>query len=91
MGADEAGSTGASKAVAEGDLIQVNEAGPAHWFRVILVVDEVKSWGVQAYCTIPGARGQGVGDTYMRLEWKEFDRLGAKSLFIAELTQRLWC
>lgn len=74
---------GAKRAVQENDLIQVNEDGPPHWFRCILVVDEVKSWGVQAYCTIPHARGEPAGDAYMRLEWKEFDVLGVKSLFIA--------
>jgi hypothetical protein len=63
------------------DLIQVNEEGPAHWFRVILVVSEVKGWGVQAYCTIPGSRGRGAGDAFMRLVWEEFDLVGAKSLF----------
>lgn len=77
------GHAGAGKAVAEGDLIQVNEDGPYHWFRCILVVDEVKSWGVQAYCTIPGTRGDNPGDAYMRLEWHEFDKVGAKSLFVA--------
>jgi hypothetical protein len=74
-----------SKPVEPGDLIQVNEAGPPLWFRVILVVDEVKSWGVQAYVTIPGARGSvPAGDAFMRLEWSEFDLVGAKSLFVTE-------
>lgn len=74
----------AGEKLEEGDIIQVNEDGPPHWFRVLLVVDEPRSWGVQAYCTIPGARGAGVGDAFMRLEWHEFDLVGAKSLFIAK-------
>lgn len=65
-----------------GDLIQVNENGPSHWFRVILVVEEVKTWGVQAYATIPAARAKPAGDAFMRLEWQEFDLVGAKSLFV---------
>lgn len=66
-----------------GDLIQVNEDGPVNWFRVILIVDEVRTWGVQAYAVIPAAHGQPSGDAYMRLEWQEFDVVGAKSKFVA--------
>lgn len=65
-----------------GDLIQVNEKVP-HWWRCVLVVDEMKSWGVQAYCTIPGSgqeRGRSA-DAYMRLQWDEFDPLGASSIW----------
>jgi hypothetical protein len=72
-----------SKQVAENDLIQVNEEGPLNWFRCILVVDEVKSWGVQAYAIIPQARDKTSADAFLRLEWNEFDTLGAKSLFVA--------
>jgi hypothetical protein len=72
-----------SKQVAENDLIQVNEDGPPNWFRCILVVDEVKPWGVQAYAIIPQARDKVSADAFMRLEWNEFDILGAKSLFLA--------
>jgi hypothetical protein len=72
-----------SKQVAENDLIQVNEDGPPNWFRCILVVDEVKPWGVQAYAIIPQARDKVSADAFMRLEWNEFDTLGAKSLFLA--------
>ena len=72
-----------SKPVAEGDLIQVNEDGPPNWFRCILVVDEVKGWGVQAYAIIPQARDRVSADAFMRLDWKEFDTLGVKSKFVA--------
>jgi hypothetical protein len=72
-----------SKTVAENDLIQVNEDGPPNWFRCILVVDEVKSWGVQAYAIIPQARDKMSADAFLRVEWNEFDTLGAKSKFVA--------
>jgi hypothetical protein len=78
------------KEVSEGDLIQVNEDGPAHWFRCILVVNTVKSWGIQAYCTIPKARGEPAGDAFMRLEWNEFDALGVKSKFVVPQTMDLF-
>lgn len=68
-----------------GDLIQVNEK-VRHWWRCILVVDERKGWGVQAYCTIPGSgqeRGRS-GDAYMRLQWDEFEPLGVKSIWLVK-------
>jgi hypothetical protein len=74
---------GESKQVAENDLVQVNEDGPSNWFRCVLVVDEVKSWGVQAYAIIPQARDKGSADAFMRLNWNEFDTLGVKSKFVA--------
>ena len=72
-----------SKTVAANDLIQVNEDGPGNWFRCILVVDEVKGWGVQAYAIIPQARDKMSADAFMRLDWNEFDTLGAKTHFLA--------
>ena len=69
------------KDVTEGDLIQVNEDGPSYGFRCILVIDEVMNWGVKAYCTVPEVGGLAT-DAFMRLEWHEFDVLGAKSKFI---------
>lgn len=73
-----------SRQVGESDLIQVNEDGPQNWFRCILVVDEVKSWGVQAYAIIPQARDKCSADAFMRLSWSEFDTLGVKSKFVAQ-------
>ena len=69
--------------VKENDLIQVNEDGPPNWFRCILVVDEVKSWGVEAFCTIPHASGAPSRDAHMRLHWEEFDALRVKSKFVS--------
>lgn len=73
-----------SKQVAEHDLIQVNEDGPPNWFRCILVVDEVRNWGVQAYAIIPQASDKCSADAFMRLSWSEFETLGGKSKFVAQ-------
>jgi hypothetical protein len=73
-------STGGEREVEVNDIIQVNQK-VEHWFRCLLVVDEVKGWGVLAYCTIPGNAFNAAGDAFMRLEWEEFDLLGAKSLW----------
>ena len=56
-----------SKEATVGELIQINEDGPVNWFRCILVVDEVKPWGVRAYCTVPQASGEPSRDAYRLL------------------------
>jgi hypothetical protein len=71
------------KVIAAGDLIQVNEDGPENWFRCILVVNRVESWGVGAYCTTPSGRGRPSCDAFTRLDWAEFDKLCVKSKFVA--------
>ena len=41
-----------STRVCKGTLIQVNEKID-DWFGCVMIVDEVKNWGVQAYLKIP--------------------------------------
>jgi hypothetical protein len=78
------------KTVAEGDLIQVNEDGPANWFRCILVVDTVRTSWVRAYAILPQARGKPSADAFMQLDWEEFDTLGVKSKFIIAPTMDMF-
>ena len=52
-----------------GSIIQANENAVA-WCGTILVVDEVKSWGVMAFVHIPMK-----GDAYIRLTPKQFEIL----------------
>jgi hypothetical protein len=64
-----------------GELVQVTDEVP-HWFRCIVTVDEIKSWGIQGFVTIPAARDQRPGDAYIRLKWSEFICLGALNQYI---------
>lgn len=62
------------------DLIQIV---PTHkWGGCIAVVDEPKSFGCQAYVTIPGHESS--SEAYIRLTWDEFEPLGAKAIFVPE-------
>lgn len=64
-----------STRVCKGSLIQVNEK--IHdWFGCVMIVDEVKSWGVQAYLKIPCR-----GNAFLRLNWDEFVLLEDKAIF----------
>jgi hypothetical protein len=64
-----------------GELVQVNETLP-HWFRCIVTVDEIKPWGIQGFVTMPEAPNRRAGDAYIRLEWREFIRLGALNQYV---------
>lgn len=52
-----------------GSIIQANENAGA-WCGTVLIVDEVKSWGVQAFVHVPMQ-----GDAYIRLKPEQFDVL----------------
>lgn len=58
--------------VVKGDIVQA-DPGATEWGPSLVVVDEVKSWGIQGYTHIPRS-----GDAYIRLQWNEFERTGGK-------------
>ena len=63
----------------KGDVIQVNEhVGNGSWTGCLMIVDEVKDWGVQAYLHIPMQ-----GDAYLRLKHGEYDVVG-KAVLVHE-------
>lgn len=61
-----------------GDIIQANE-NAGEWCGTILIVDEVKSWGVQAFVHVPMK-----GYAYIRLTPEQFENLHAESLFMPQ-------
>ena len=61
-----------------GDIIQ---AVPAHhWPGALLVVDEVRNWGVIAFLRIP-ASGGSFGDAFIRMGHEDFEPVGARAPF----------
>lgn len=59
-----------------GSIIQANENAKG-WCGCVLIVDEVKPWGVQAFIHIPMH-----GDAYIRLTTEQFDVLGAEAVLM---------
>lgn len=59
-----------------GDIIQANEKA-GDWCGCVLIVDEVKSWGVQAFLHIPMQ-----GDAYIRLREDQYDVLGGEAVLM---------
>ena len=59
-----------------GSIIQANENAGA-WRGTVLIVDEVKSWGVQAFVHIPMQ-----GDAYIRLKPDQYEVLGGQAILM---------
>lgn len=57
----------------KGDIIQITDKSDK-WFPCLLVVSEVKSWGVQGYVTIP--HSESVGNAYYRIEKGKYEVVG---------------
>jgi hypothetical protein len=66
-----------------GEIVQANQKA-AHWFRCLIVVDEVKTWGIQGFTTIPSANSDPPGDAFIRLQWDEIEPTGGATRFITE-------
>ena len=63
----------------ENDIIQI--VPPHKWGGCIAVVSEQKSFGCQAYVSIPSNDGEPPGQAYIRLKHEDFERIGAKAIF----------
>lgn len=63
--------------ISTGDVIQITDENHP-WYPCLLIVDIVKSWGVQAYTLIPqGNNGsEKPGMAFIRLDNEVFERVG---------------
>mgnify|MGYP001577521367 CR=1 FL=1 len=63
-----------------GDVIQITNEDH-HWFPCLLIIDEVKSWGVQAFVIIPNnERNTPNATAYIRLSYADFEVIGPATL-----------
>jgi hypothetical protein len=58
-----------------GDIVQITNEGH-HWFPSLIVVSELKSFGIQGFCFMPHNDGSGTGEAYIRLRREEYERVG---------------
>ncbi len=58
-----------------GDIYQIDPATDDCFGACLLIVTEVKSWGVQGYVQIPGRDGTG-GQAYVRKKWQDIYLVG---------------
>lgn len=63
--------------IEKGDIVQIVNQDHA-WFGCLLVVDEIKKWGVQAYCLIPTSNdgSEQPGSAYNRLDYFAIAKVG---------------
>ena len=64
-----------------GDVIQITD--PEHsWYPCLLIVDEVKSWGVQAYAFIPKTNdgSEKAGLAFNRLKFGQIAYVGMSAV-----------
>jgi hypothetical protein len=64
--------------VERGDIIQIRP--DAHWGGCLLLVEEVKSWGIQGYVEIPMK-----GRAYLRVPHEDYEIVGRASWVPADL------
>ena len=57
------------------DIVQITDI-ENEWFTALLIVDEVKSWGIQGYVFIPKG-----GRAFYRIANGKFEKVGT-SLFV---------
>ena len=62
-----------------GDIVQITDE-TNRWYPCLLIVDEVKSWGIQGYITIPTNDDEWNGNAYYRIENGKFEKVGSAVL-----------
>jgi hypothetical protein len=67
-----------------GDIVQIG-AAPANlaFGYCLMVVDEVRVWGVQGYVQALGEREERGGQAYYRATWDEIEPTGGKAVWVA--------
>jgi hypothetical protein len=63
-----------------GDIVQITNS-EHKWFPCLIIVSEIKSFGIQGYITVPKNDGSG-GNAYTRLNNREFEKVG-RALLVA--------
>jgi hypothetical protein len=60
-----------------GDIVQVDPMASDTFGACLVVVTEIKSWGIQGYVQSAGVDGQ----QYIRLNFDQFEMTGGKSIW----------
>jgi hypothetical protein len=62
-----------------GDIVQVDPSKKV-FGGCMVVVTEVKVWGIQGYVQSAGVDGL----QYIRLEWQDFEKTGGKAIWVSQ-------
>ena len=65
-----------------GTIVQITNE-QHHWFPCLIIVDEVKSWGIQGFITIPNnSKEEANGNAFIRLKNEDFEVVGKANITI---------
>jgi hypothetical protein len=64
-----------------GDIVQITN-DDHHWFACLIIVTEVRNWGIIGYITIPTNRDEPNGTAYIRLKNEDFQVVGNATLVL---------
>lgn len=59
-----------------GDVVQIDPAHGLMWGGCFLLVEEVKSWGVQGFVPMPERADKPPGCAHLRVPWKHMELVG---------------
>lgn len=62
-----------------GTIVQITNESHA-WFPCLVVITEVKGWGVQGYVSMP--TGNGIGNAFIRLKHDEIEWVGRAVVYM---------
>ncbi len=64
-----------------GSVVQLNEhAGDPCYVGCLLIVDEIKPWGVQGFIPTPDRRGEPAASVWLRPKWDAIELIGTAVL-----------
>lgn len=67
--------------IAVGSVVQLNErASDECYIGCLLIVTEVRSWGVQGFIPVPHERGKPAGHVFLRPKWEALEWVGTAVL-----------
>lgn len=79
------GMAGIPCAALPGDVVQITNVEHP-WFPCLIVVSELKSFGIQGFAFMPANDGSGTGEAYIRLQASDYEPLGAAAIIMSEST-----
>ncbi len=62
--------------IEEGDIVQIDPESDGKFAACLMVVTEVKNWGLQGYVTVPGSIVGGSGAAYYRVNHDNYVKVG---------------
>lgn len=69
-----------------GDIVQITDQ-TNRWFPALVVIHEVKSWGVMGFAYMPSPKGPPAGEAYYRLKAGEFETVGRVVVMTPDMAQ----